>query len=148
MEKNISPESYLFSLVDTRGTGNLFERMYISECKSKYYSCLLSGMIGACEVGLSFPSLMGFSGQTVCWVPCSLCVGSQACRVTLTHHGQVPAGGYVPHQPECSAHPAEFCIPILSLILWDLSTHPSIKGKSLLTTSCFLPLEWGDWHPL
>lgn len=28
--------------------------MYISECKSKYYSCLIFEIIWVCEVGLNF----------------------------------------------------------------------------------------------
>lgn len=125
------------------------QRMHISECKSKYCSCLLSEIIWVCEVGLRFPSLAGFSGRTVCWVQCSPCgwiLGLQG----NSHHGHVSASGHFPQQPERSAHPARFCTLIVSLILLDLpqlaTPCPQYQGKPLLTTSCFLSFGWGDWH--
>lgn len=61
VEKNVSLESYLY-----KGNLNL-ERMYIFECKSKHYDCLIWEIISFCKVGLSFPSLAGFSGRAE-WV--------------------------------------------------------------------------------
>lgn len=61
LEKNVSPESYLYKR-------NLnFERMYIFECKSKHDNCLIWEIISVCEVGLSFPSLAEFSERAE-WV--------------------------------------------------------------------------------
>lgn len=120
-------------------------RIYISECKSKYYSCLIFEIIWVCEVGLRFLSLAGFSGHPVCWVQRSRCgwiPGLQG----KSHSGRVFASGHFSHQPECPAHTARVYIPVLSLILFDLSpaSHPQQQGESLLTRSSFLSFGRGD----
>lgn len=116
-------------------------RMYISECKSKYYSCLIFEIIWVCEVGLSFLSLAGFSGHPVCWVQRSRCgwiPGLQG----KSHSGQGFASGHFSHQPECPAHTARVYIPVLSLTLFDLSpaSHPNSKGSPFSPQVAFFRL--------